>query len=146
MGGVLTLHYVVIGDVEALALPDEAEQVRLDELWEHSCFEAFVGAQDDYLEVNLAPSTAWAAYRFHGYREAMGDAAMEPPDIATTRTKNRFVLRADVPINWWAGPLALAAVIEERSGRKSYWALAHPPGAPDFHHPDCFVLDLPAAR
>ena len=33
--------------------------------------------------------------------------------------------------------------IEEQDGRKSYWALAHPPGKPDFHHPDCFVLDLP---
>ena len=28
----------------------------------------------------------------------------------------------------------------------SYWALAHPPGKPDFHHPDCFALELPAAR
>ena len=38
---------------------------------------------------------------------------------------------------------AICAVIEEADGTKSYWALAHPPGAPDFHHPDCFVLDLP---
>jgi len=40
----------------------------------------------------------------------------------------------------------LAAVIEEADGAKSYWAHAHPPeGPPDFHHPDCFVLELPAA-
>ncbi|MFN3389167.1 MAG: DOMON-like domain-containing protein [Allosphingosinicella sp.] len=42
--------------------------------------------------------------------------------------------------------LGLSAVIEERNGRLSYWALAHPPGDPDFHHPDCFTLELPAAR
>lgn len=42
--------------------------------------------------------------------------------------------------------LGLSAVIEERNGRMSYWALAHPPGEPDFHHPDCFALELPAAR
>jgi hypothetical protein len=36
-------------------------------------------------------------------------------------------------------------VIEERNGRKSYWALAHPPGEPDFHHPACFALELPPA-
>jgi hypothetical protein len=36
-------------------------------------------------------------------------------------------------------------VIEETNGRKSYWALAHPPGKPDFHHSDCFALGLPAA-
>ena len=42
--------------------------------------------------------------------------------------------------------LGLAAVIEENNGRMSYWALAHPPGKPDFHHPDCFQVELPAAR
>lgn len=47
-----------------------------------------------------------------------------------------------------AGPwrLALSAVIEETDGTKSYWALRHPPGAPDFHHPDCFALTLGAPR
>ena len=37
----------------------------------------------------------------------------------------------------------LNAVIEEADGTRSYWALAHPPGDPDFHHPDCFAFDLP---
>jgi hypothetical protein len=40
--------------------------------------------------------------------------------------------------------LGLSAVIEEASGRLSYWALTHPPGKPDFHHSDCFALELPA--
>ncbi|MGH8470123.1 MAG: hypothetical protein ACREVY_14440 [Gammaproteobacteria bacterium] len=34
--------------------------------------------------------------------------------------------------------LALAAVIEEKNGSLSYWALAHP--RPDFHHADAFAL------
>ena len=38
--------------------------------------------------------------------------------------------------------LALTAVIEETSGVKSYWALRHPPGKPDFHHADGFVVEL----
>ena len=38
--------------------------------------------------------------------------------------------------------LGLAAVIEERNGSLSYWALSHPPGMVDFHHPDGFVLAL----
>lgn len=42
--------------------------------------------------------------------------------------------------------LGLSAIVEERNGRMSYWALAHPPGKPDFHHPSCFALGLPAAR
>jgi len=36
-------------------------------------------------------------------------------------------------------------VIEEKDGAKSYWALAHPPGAPDFHHRDCFAIELAPA-
>lgn len=40
--------------------------------------------------------------------------------------------------------IALSAVIEEKDGTKSYWALRHPPGKPDFHHPDCFALTLEA--
>ena len=41
--------------------------------------------------------------------------------------------------------LGLSAVIEETSGRKSYWALAHPPGKPDFHHADCFAFEFSAS-
>jgi hypothetical protein len=40
--------------------------------------------------------------------------------------------------------IGLSAVIEEADGTISYWALAHPPGEPDFHHADCFALELPA--
>ena len=38
--------------------------------------------------------------------------------------------------------IGLSAVIEEANGRISYWALAHPPGKPDFHHADCFALEF----
>jgi hypothetical protein len=38
--------------------------------------------------------------------------------------------------------LGLSAVIEESNGVLSYWALKHPPGNPDFHHPDAFVLEV----
>ena len=40
--------------------------------------------------------------------------------------------------------LGLTAVIEAKDGTKSYWALAHAPGPPDFHNPDCFIATLPA--
>ena len=35
------------------------------------------------------------------------------------------------------------AVLEEKDGTKSYWALAHPGGKPDFHDPGCFAAHLP---
>jgi hypothetical protein len=37
--------------------------------------------------------------------------------------------------------LGLTAVVEEENGRLSYWALKHPPGKPDFHSPEGFVLE-----
>ena len=42
--------------------------------------------------------------------------------------------------------LGLSAVIEETDGNTSYWALAHPPGKPDFHHAAGFAYDLAAAK
>ena len=39
--------------------------------------------------------------------------------------------------------LGLSAVVETGEGL-SYWALAHAPGRADFHHRDCFALELPA--
>src|ERR1019366_4823177 len=41
--------------------------------------------------------------------------------------------------------IALAAVIEDENGRLSYWGLRHPPGKPDFHHPNGFALEVARA-
>jgi hypothetical protein len=39
--------------------------------------------------------------------------------------------------------LGLSAVLEEKDGTKSYWALAHAnPEKPDFHLADCFTAKL----
>jgi hypothetical protein len=38
--------------------------------------------------------------------------------------------------------LALSAVIEDDRGTLSYWALKHPSGKPDFHHPEAFALEV----
>jgi hypothetical protein len=38
--------------------------------------------------------------------------------------------------------VALAAVIEGGNGKLSYWGLRHPPGKPDFHHPNGFALEV----
>lgn len=144
--GALALTYVVTGDIAALALPPPAPPTRADELWRHTCLEAFVQPDDGegYFEFNLAPSTQWAAYAFTGYRNGMAPAEVPAPRITVETTHTSFRLEAtlrDLP----PGPcrLALTAVIEETTGRKSYWALAHPPGRPDFHHAAGFTFPLP---
>lgn len=136
----LLLRYRVAGDVERLAL-NKAAAVRTDELWRHTCFEAFVAANGPaYREFNLAPSGAWAAYAFAARRTGMTDAEAV---LMIDWHGAMLTAEIEVPIgrDWRVN---LTAVIEERDGTKSYWALAHPDGPPDFHDPACFVLELPA--
>ena len=123
---------------------------RTDGLWNSTCFEVFLTKQDgSYVEFNFAPSRKWAGYRFESYREGMAAALdLQAPDIFTEYSERRAALTAY--IDFPAGEsdtlqsAGLAAVMEETDGTKSYWALAHPPGAPDFHHPTCFAAALPA--
>jgi hypothetical protein len=149
----LELLYRLSGAMGGLSLPPAAEPARADGLWQHTCFEAFVRASRDgpYHEFNLAPSAQWAGYGFSGYRNGMISPAMDPPHIRTRSSGDTYELRATLKLDLlphlpgdapWQ--LNLSAVIEDASGRKSYWALSHPPGKADFHHPDCFTLELPA--
>jgi hypothetical protein len=151
VGGLL-LSYGVTGRVADLRLPPVAAGARADELWRHTCFEAFVrpSAGEAYYEFNFAPSTQWAAYRFSGYRSGMGLAAeIGAPRIEAQSDAGRYRLQTALQLDELLGQppgapwrLGLAAVIEETNGNKSYWALAHPPGKPDFHHSDCFALEF----
>ena len=100
----------------------------------------------EYLELNFSPSMEWAAYHFDGYRDGMRTPPIRPAKIVSTPWKNRYELSAAIEIPEWANSpwrLNLSAVIEEREGHKSYWALAHPDGPPDFHDPSCFIAHLP---
>jgi len=143
--GMLVLRYVVTGAIGDLAIPPVAMPARTDELWRQTCFEAFLrtGPGGAYSEFNFAPSTQWAIYRFSSYRDGM-TAAAGAPHIEVKSDAAGFELRAtftpDGPPSDAPWQLGLSAVIEEKSGRKSYWALAHPPGRPDFHHSDCFAI------
>ena len=60
----LLLIYVVRGALNELRLPGRAAApTRTDGLWQHTCFEAFVGTEGNsaYREFNFAPSADWAA-------------------------------------------------------------------------------------
>jgi hypothetical protein len=153
--GTLVLRYGVAGRISGLSLPPMTAPVRTDELWRHTCFEAFVRAppNDAYYEFNLAPSTQWAAYAFSSYRSGMNVAnEVARPMIGVQAGATTYELRASLELDGLhslpsdrAWQLGLSAVIEEATGLKSYWALAHPSGKADFHHADCFALELPTA-
>lgn len=138
-GDLLSLAFAVAGGKRPLTVA--AGTGRTDELWRHTCFEAFIRGEDaGYREFNFSPGGAWAAYRFDGYREGMRDAAASP-NMNWPGDTGTVSVTVGVPGDWRVG---LTAIIEEADGTKSYWALSHPAGEPDFHHPDCFVLELPA--
>ena len=141
-GAELTLRYELSGDLARIVVPDAAATARVDGLWEHTCFEAFISQGGDaYSEFNVSPSTEWAAYRFDGYRQGMAPLALPWPRIETRRGADTL----DVQVTLARPPgsrLGLTAVIEEVGGRLSYWALAHPADQPDFHHAGGFTLAL----
>jgi hypothetical protein len=58
------------------------------------------------------------------------------------RSARKLRLAASIPVEEPALRIGASAVIEDDGGALSYWALRHPPGKPDFHHPDAFALEL----
>jgi len=147
-GGRLSLRYGVVCDRRAVRIPAALAPRRADRLWQHTCFEAFLapGRESGYTELNFAPSGEWAAYRFAGYRAGMSlDGALPAPTVTFAANRAGFELEAAIePLP--SSPeesvrLALAAVIEQADGL-AYWALRHPPGKPDFHHPESFALEI----
>ena len=143
----LGFRYRLSGDLGSILLPPPLPPERGRNLWEHTCFEAFVMREDgSYIEFNFAPSRQWAIYGFTAYRKGMRSIRDLPvPRIGAPIHADFFEIHPVVyPELHGDERLALSAVIEERDGTKSYWALAHPPGKPDFHHPACFTATLPA--
>jgi hypothetical protein len=145
-GETLRLEYTLRADVARLRIPDVKPARRTDELWRHTCFEAFLHARTGtaYHEVNASPSTEWAVYSFDDYRRGMAPANLPAPEIHVARSARELVLHMEVDVKVLppSRALALAAVIEDASGSLSYWALKHPAAKPDFHHPGGFVLEL----
>ncbi|HVM99811.1 MAG TPA: DOMON-like domain-containing protein [Caulobacteraceae bacterium] len=142
----LDVTYLARGRIGDLALPSPAQPARTDELWRRTCFEAFLRPPggEAYLELNFAPSSAWAAYRFDAYRSGMAPAEVAAPAIETRAGPDTLAVRValTLPEPMAGARLALSAVIEESAGAKSYWALAHPPGRPDFHADAGFAATL----
>jgi hypothetical protein len=153
--GRLELSYTVSGQISSIRMPTAAANKRGDGLWRHTCFEAFVRASPDagYYELNFSPSGQWAAYQFSGYRDGMriADEITDVP-IKVRSNPDSYTLQALLDLSRFAGlphdrswRLGLSAVIEGTNTGMSYWALAHPPGKPDFHHADAFACEFSRA-
>jgi len=146
----LRLRWRIEGS-KSLVVPPFAGKGRADELWRTTCFELFLmpGAGPAYCEFNLSPSERWAAYDFAAYRDGMAERPADREPQTMMRQGSTFaIFDASLPLGLMPredSRMNIAAVIEEEGGVKSYWALSHPAGDPDFHDPACFVAMLPAA-
>ena len=147
----LELCYVVNGDIGDIRLPAIVPSARADELWQHTCFEMFFRTTDSssYYEFNFSPSTQWAVYRFANYRSKRVTATeVSAINIEVESSADRYRLHASFDLDFlWRGPpgssrFGLSAVIEGLAGDKAYWALRHPEGKPDFHHPESCLHEL----
>jgi hypothetical protein len=151
-GAELTCHYTLFGELARVRVPGAGAGQRADELWQHTCFEVFLAPQGErgYYEFNFSTGLDWAAYHFSAYREGMRPANLaRAPGLNVHRAPDRLELTANVHLAGLAAlararrlRVGLATVVEEDSGRLSYWALRHAPGNPDFHHPDSFALEI----
>ena len=144
--------YELAGQLDAIAWPPLAAPQRVDELWRHTCFEAFcaVPGGSAYYEFNFSPSTAWAAYRFGGYRERLADPELAAPPVISRREADGLVV-VDVRLDTAGLPrlaarapleLALTAVVRSRDSATHWFALAHPNEQADFHDRRGFLLPV----
>ncbi|MFT3735422.1 MAG: DOMON-like domain-containing protein [Rhodocyclaceae bacterium] len=146
----LQLRYRLSGELSALRLPPAlAEAGFADGLWQHTCFEAFVGVAGSprYKEFNLSPSGQWAAYAFADYRQRdeAWQATLAPP-FSVQRADDALAIDALIPAALLPVgehfDISLTAVIECADGSLSYWALSHAGERPDFHKRASFTLRL----
>jgi len=133
------------GQVPAIVLPPAAASERTDNLWKTTCFEIFwqpLGGTA-YREFNLSPSGRWAAYDFDAFRDGMRDAPVGAIAIACAHDAQGLVLTAEIAAELPVpAQVALNAIVEHADGGLQYWALAFPPGKPEFHSEACRQLIL----
>ncbi len=150
-GARLALSFALEGEIARLRIPATRAPRMAEKLWQHTCFEAFLGIAGEpaYYEFNFAPSGEWMAYAFRDYRigTTLQDAGFSPA-ITVRRSAEKLEVDAVVYLDGLRFPpdsrlrLGLAAVVEDDAGALSYWALQHPPGKPDFHDSAAFTIAL----
>lgn len=156
-GNRLQLSYELKGDIAAVQLPALAAMPqRRNELWQHSCFECFIGVpgQSAYWELNLSPNGDWNVYGLSDYRKNLTpESAYGELPFNVIVTESFCLLSLDFDLGQIIGgdqavEVGMTAVIEEKAlagtetGRISYWAIAHTGPEADFHRRDSFTLRL----
>ena len=148
----LAIRYELQGPLQQLAIPParSGQPERRDGLWQTTCFEAFLACSGDsgYWECNLSPAGDWNLYRLNGYRNGLRpESAITALPWTAQRGENRLEVAFTLPLqplleqraNATGMELSLTAVLQQRGGACSYWAIQHTGPEADFHRRDSFV-------
>jgi len=147
----LATSYSLLGPLEELVIPALADlPVRRKTLWEETCFEFFLCAEDSdqYWEFNLSPAGYWNVYRFKSYRQGMQEEpafTSLPFKVRRQQDALRLSLKLDlariIPEDQTL-KVGISAVIKDINGGITYWALTHTGHQADFHRRDGFILEF----
>ena len=147
----LEIEYKLTGNLSQLIIPKHTEnKIRQYDLWEHTCFEFFLGIKDlpKYWEFNLSPAGHWNVFRFDNYRQDIAEEmTFDALPFQVTRQSNLLDLNLEFNLDHIIDAeqnieVGITTVIEDKKKQLSYWALTHPKTVADFHDRDGFVINL----
>ena len=149
---VLVLRYSLSGDIESVLLPAiSVTPGRKDDLWKATCFEFFLAIRDQpgYWEFNMSPSGDWNVYRVDAYRRVgfREETAVSKLPFALRKESDGIMIEVSVNLSSIIPleaelQIGITAIVQEKDGRETYWALAHPAPYADFHLRESFILAL----
>ena len=146
-----SLHQDPQGNNSPVLWPSAKQTVsRRDGIWQSTCMELFIStpSMQCYWEYNFCPSGNWNVYQLSDYRSNLqAEPNCRQPSISQTTQSggDELAVITQLPpalIDQQELILAITAVLEQRNGQLSYWALHHGGGEADFHRRDGFQLRL----
>ncbi len=150
----LSLEYQVRGDLSTIVIPAQTTTpTRKDFLWEHTCFEFFVGIPglSDYWEFNLSPAGDWNIFHLDRYRQGLREEPnFRSLEFEVSQEQNLLLLKLSVNLGQVIPAqrdleISVTTVIESQLGEISYWAITHSGDTADFHVRDSFTLKISAS-
>jgi hypothetical protein len=148
---ILSIEYHLHGDLRTqIVQPPTAIATRKFLLWEHTCFEFFLGVpgMPEYWEFNLSPAGDWNVFHLDNYRQGLREeSAFTSLPFETKLQSGSLVLKLELDLtviipSYQNLEVSVTSVIETLTGEISYWAVTHRGEQADFHLRDSFSISL----
>ncbi|AFY93937.1 DOMON-like domain-containing protein [Chamaesiphon minutus] len=151
VNGILSIEYQLQGDLDSVViLPPSDSPTRTFALWEHTCFEFFIGSpgEANYWEFNLSPSGDWNVFILDDYRQGLrAESAFTELPLQIDRQLDTLSLSGSWDLTKIISAerqleIAISTVVKSERDEISYWALAHKGTEPNFHLRDSFIIKI----